>query len=95
MRTRTKDGLVRMRNGSTEDEDKGWIGRVACMLWQGHVSRGGSGYHRQYPFLTRHGLGVNDFRSSLGFLFELSLSLSLSSDFLFVKLSLRVNQVCD
>ena len=95
MRTRTRDGLVRMRNGSMEDEDKGWISGVACMLRQGHVSRGGSGYHRQYPFLARLGFGVNDFRSSLDFLFELSLSLSLSSNFLFVKLSLKVNQVCN
>ena len=78
MRTRTRDGLVRMRDGSAEDEDKGWIGGVACMRWRGRVSRGGFGHHRQYPLLARLGLGMSDFRSSLGFLFELSLSLSVS-----------------
>ena len=83
-----------------EDENKGWVGEDEEWVNGGRGQRmdrwrGGSGYHRQYPFLTRLGLGVNDFRSSLGFLFELSLSLSLSSDFLFVKLSLKVNQVCN
>ena len=78
VRTRTRDGSVRIRDGSAEDEDKGWISGVACMRRWGCVSRGGFGHHRQYPLLARLGLGVSDFWSSLGFLFELSLSLSVS-----------------
>ena len=31
VRTRTRDGSVRMRDGSAEDEDKGWVSGVACM----------------------------------------------------------------
>lgn len=46
IRTRTRDGLVRMRDGSAEDEDKGWVGGVACMRRRGCVSRGGSRHHR-------------------------------------------------
>ena len=42
-----RDGLVRIRDGSAEDEDKGRVGRVACMRRQGRVSRGGSVHHRQ------------------------------------------------
>ena len=95
VRTRTRDGSVRMRDGSAEGEDKGWISGVACMRRWGCVSRGGFGHHRQYPLLARLGLGMSDFWSSLGFLFELSLSLSLSSDFQSVKLSFKVNQVCN
>ena len=42
-------GSVRMRkrDGSMEDEDKGWVNEVACMRRRGRVSRGGSGHHRQ------------------------------------------------
>ena len=29
--TRSGDGSVKMRDGSAEDEDKGWVGRVAYM----------------------------------------------------------------
>ena len=31
VRTRMRDGSVRKRDGSAEDEDKGWVGGVACM----------------------------------------------------------------
>ena len=75
---------MRTRDGSAE-----WL---TC---DGRMSRGGSGHHRQYPLLAQLGLGVSDFWSSLGFLFELSLSLSLSLDFQSVKMSLKVNQVCN
>ena len=88
VRTRTRDGSVRIRDGSAEDEDKGWISGVACMRWWGCVSRGGFGHHRQYPLLARLGLGVSDFWSSLR-------ALSLSSDFQSIKLSFKVNQVCN
>ena len=36
-----------MRDGSVEDEDKGWVNEVACMRRRGRVSRGGFGHHRQ------------------------------------------------
>ena len=43
------DGSVRtrMRDGSAEDEDKGWVGGVACMRRRGRVSKGGSRHHRR------------------------------------------------
>jgi len=41
------DGSVRMRDGSLEDEDKGCVGKVACMRRRARVSRGGSGHHRR------------------------------------------------
>ena len=39
------DGSMKIRDGLAEDEDKGWVGGVACMQRRGHVSRGGSGHH--------------------------------------------------
>ena len=57
----------RTRDGSAE-----WL---TC---DGRVSRGGSRHHRQYPLLAQLRLGVSDFWSSLVFLFELSLSRSVS-----------------
>ena len=47
VRTRMRDGSVRKRDGLAEDEDKGWVGRVACMRRWGRVSRGGSRHHRR------------------------------------------------
>ena len=46
VRMRMRDGSVRMRDESAEDEDKGWVGGVACMRRQGRVSRGGSRHHQ-------------------------------------------------
>ena len=34
------------RRWVSEDEDKGWVGGVACVRRRGHVSRVGSGHHR-------------------------------------------------
>ena len=45
VRTRMRAGSLRMRDGSAKDEDKGWVGRVACMLRRGRVSRGDSMHH--------------------------------------------------
>ena len=42
----------------SEDEDKGWVGRVACVRRWGRVLRVGSRHHRQYPFLARLGLSL-------------------------------------
>ena len=47
VRMRMRDGSVRMRDGSLEDEDKGCVGKVACMRRRARVSRGGSGHHQQ------------------------------------------------
>ena len=62
-----------MRDGSAKDEDKGWVGGVACMQQRGRVSRGGSGHHRRGWVL-----GITSRVSVLElYLFSLSLSLSL------------------
>ena len=37
---------TRMRDGLAKDEDKGWVGGVACMRRQSRVSRGGSRHHQ-------------------------------------------------
>ena len=52
---RTRDGsmevglrsTLRTRDGSAEDEDKGWVNEVACMRRRGRVSRGGFGHHQR------------------------------------------------
>ena len=40
-------GSMRIRDGSAEDKDKGWVGGVVCMRRWGCVSRGGYGHHWQ------------------------------------------------